>query len=150
MLSRVKNAITKINSLSKPNKLLILLLVAIIIVAVLISLDIIPKETVFPSSISPPKPEVEYEQQFKEFESEQQFKEFESEPLVYLESGACVGDNQEIPEGQCDENPECTAIGRQFNGCWHMLKGDEPDEGVRDTYKWGLFKKTAAGYESLV
>ncbi|AEO97760.1 hypothetical protein EhV310 [Emiliania huxleyi virus 86] len=148
MLSRVKNAITKINSLSTPKKLLILLVVAIIIVAVLISLDIIPKETVFPSSISPPIPELQPE---PEVEYEQQFKEFESEPLVYLGSGACVGDNQEIPEGHCDENPECTAIGRQKNGCWHLLKGDaEPDEGVRDTYKFGLFKKTAAGYESLL
>lgn len=148
MLSRVKNAITKINSLSTPKKLLILLVVAIIIVAVLIALDIIPKETVFPSSLSQvsppipevqPKPEVIYEPE-----------PAEPKPLVYLGSSACVGDNQEIPEGHCDENPECTAIGRQPNGCWHMLSGDEPDEDARTYYKFGLFKKTAAGYESLL
>ncbi|AEO98469.1 hypothetical protein EPVG_00135 [Emiliania huxleyi virus 201] len=146
MLSRVKNAITKINSLSAPKKLLILLVVAIIIVAVLVALDIIPKETVFPSSASQvsipelqPEPEVIYEPE-----------PAEPKPLVYLGSGACVGGQQEIPEGHCDENPECTAIGRQINGCWHILSGDEPDEDARAKYKWGLFKKTAAGYESLL
>ncbi len=147
MLSRVKNAIAKFNNLSRPQKLLILLVVAIIIVVVLVALDVIPKETVFPSSISQvshPIPEIEPKP-----EIEPEPEPFEPEPLVYIGSGGCVGGKQEIPEGHCDENPECTAIGRQHNGCWHMLKGDVPDEAVLAKYKWGLFKKTDAGYEAF-
>ena len=71
------------------------------------------------------------------------------DPLDYLGSGGCVGDNQEVPEGHCDENPMCTTIGRQFNGCWHILSGDSPSQADRETYAWGLFRKTNSGYVPL-
>ncbi len=64
MLNRVKNlllkfknsSLLKFNNLSLPKKLLILLVVGIIVVVVLASLDIIPKEIVFPESIHATQP----------------------------------------------------------------------------------------------
>lgn len=152
MLGRVKNAIAKFNNLSRPKKLLILLIIAIISVALLVAFDIIPQDTVFPSSLSQVSPPIEIDP-IPEVDPEPE--PFDPEPfdgpkpLSYIGSGGCVGGKQEIPEGHCDENPECTAIGRQHNGCWHMLAGNVPDDATLAKYKWGLFKKTATGYESF-
>jgi hypothetical protein len=71
------------------------------------------------------------------------------DPLVHLGSGGCVGGNQEVPEENCDANPMCTTIGRQFNGCWHILSGDSPSQADREKYAWGLFRKTDSGYVPL-
>jgi hypothetical protein len=154
MLNRVKNVLNQMNSLSPAKKLLLLLVIAIIVVVVLVALDIIPKDAVFPSNASqvsgsnsgtlPSIPEMQPRP-----DPVPEPMPAMPEPLIYIGSGGCVGGNQEIPEGHCDTNPQCTAIGRQFNGCWHQLKGEVPDQAQRDTYKWGLFKKSDSGYEPI-
>ena len=158
MLNNVKNLLTKMNSLSPPKKLLLLLIVSLIVVVVLAALDIIPRDTVFPVSSSQglgsvsgavPPPIPEHPHKPIPEHPHKPIPEPLPEPLVYIASGGCVGGKQEIPEGHCDANPKCTAIGRQHNGCWHQLKGDVPDQAQRDKYKWGLFKKTASGYEPI-
>ena len=69
--------------------------------------------------------------------------------LTYLGSGGCVGGNQEVPEGHCDGNHACTTIGRQSNGCWHIMSGDSPSQADREKYANGLFRKTDSGYVPL-
>lgn len=71
-------------------------------------------------------------------------------PLVHIGSGGCVGGNQRVPEESCDANPMCTTIGRQFNGCWHILSGNSPSHADREKYAWGLFRRTNSGYESIL
>ncbi len=70
--------------------------------------------------------------------------------FVHIGSAGCVGGEEDVAKGNCDADPECDAIGRQENGCWHKLKGEVPvDQAQRDKYQWGFYKKTATGYEPI-
>ena len=102
---RVFAVITKFKQLSNPKKFLVLLISAIIVVGILISVDVIPKEYVFPVTIDTttvPQPEIPKVLN-------------ETVSGYFRRGGGCVADveSQQVPAESLEA---CRDIGRNIEG----------------------------------
>ena len=134
---RLFAVINKFKQLSKPKKFLVLLIIAIIVVGILISVDVIPKEYIFPATIDTtttvPQPEI---------------PEISNEIVkgYFRGGGGCVADveSQQVPAESIEA---CREIGRNLDGV--IAVGFRNDNHTTDSLKNTCFfyKCIASDYD---